>query len=321
MRWYPWRPSPWSIAHPQYSLAVMIGVVMAMLMERAMEWRGHGHTGQDLEVLFLCIFELPKHLPWEAPRQTSLIQGSVGGGGGPTAWGLRKWIISSYGNNGLFQVISNNSSKWWTFLFPRWALLRNRSQEREKCPCHHCFSRPQDLVFTSTQGRESWGSEARMSHHLEWGERGGVTSCPTPPSAWVGLPIQRMQDPSASPWVEFPKAKCWEANHCSEIPLGFNDHRAENSSKNKVRLFKPKGSERRLKGREVSSQVSIPRLGWGGEFRRRGTQALTPFFSLWSMKFSQWVYLLSVKWGWYNLGPRKNPRLGNEAILSLSDPA
>lgn len=41
----------------------MIGVVVAMLVERAMEWRGRGHTGQDIEALFLCILELPKHLP------------------------------------------------------------------------------------------------------------------------------------------------------------------------------------------------------------------------------------------------------------------
>ena len=55
------------------------------------------------------------------------------------------------------------------------------------------------------------------------GGLGEVISCSTPSSAWVGLPAQRKQVPSADPWVGFPKAKCLEANHCSEVPLSFND--------------------------------------------------------------------------------------------------
>lgn len=55
------------------------------------------------------------------------------------------------------------------------------------------------------------------------------------------LPIQRKQAPSAYPGVGLPKAKCLKANHCSEVPLSFNAHPAEKSSKNKVRFKKSTG--------------------------------------------------------------------------------
>ena len=116
---------------------------------------------------------------------------------------------------------------------PQW----EQPREEGNAPATIASRAPRAWSFHLPQERESWGSGTRMSHHLEGGELGWdhILSAPSNPRA--GLPIQRKQVPSAKPWVGFPKAKCLEANHCSEVPLSFNDHHAENSSKNKVWWF------------------------------------------------------------------------------------
>lgn len=76
-----------------------------------------------------------------------------------------------------------------------------------------------------------------MSHHLEQGGLGWgyILHYSSKPLGGASHPQEAA--PSAYPWVGFPRAKCLEANHCSKVPLSFNDQPAENSSKNKVRFF------------------------------------------------------------------------------------
>lgn len=185
----------------------------------------------------------------------------------------------------------NLSLKRWTFLFS----LRERGQERGNAPAIMARRGPQRPggLLHLCWGGESWAPGqgwATTWSGLGWG---GVTSCPTPPSPWAGLPIHRKRAPSAYPGVGFPKAKWLKAHHCSEVPLSFNDHPAENSSKNKVRFLNPKQSQRQLKGGAISGQVLNTRHPVQGSHSR--TQTLTPCSPLWSSKMtSHFVFKMGL---------------------------
>lgn len=185
----------------------------------AMGSRSHGgHSWQDSEVFLCSSLSNLNIYPW-GTQSGFLYPGTYRRGKGFTDLftSLRKITRHLRGEPFLSQ----------------WDLLRERNQEG-KVPLLSLLLEVLEPGPSICPMEEKFGAQAQgWASTWSWLGWAGLGPHPAlllqPPAR---LSLQRKRASLAYPWVGFPKAKCLKANHCSKVPLSFNDHPSENSSKN-----------------------------------------------------------------------------------------